>query len=147
MRINYTSCSTKLQQICGILWYLQRYRKKSCQWLLSFWRGKETWTSGTLIPKVSRKFHMTLSCIVLYRYFANRRIMKLSCTTVSIVFYYPVGRLWVKNSAYLLITDGFHSSLVYESKHATAFKAPCSEKQGAFPFLIPMAIICVSTYS
>ena len=67
--------------------------------------------------------------------------------TVSIVSYYPVGRLWVKNSAYLLITDGFHSSLVYESEHATAFKAPCSEKQGAFPFLIPIAIICVSTYS
>ena len=43
--------------------------------------------------------------------------------------------------------DRFHSSLVYESEHATAFKAPCSEKQGAFPFLIPIAIICVSTYS
>ena len=83
-------------------------------------------------------------CIVIL---ANWSITKLSCTTVSIVNYDPVGRLWVKNSAYLLITDGFHSSLVYESEHATAFKAPCSEKQGAFPFLIPIAIICVSTYS
>ena len=33
--------------------------------------------------------------------------MKLSCTTVSIVNYDPVGRLWVKNSAYLLITDDY----------------------------------------
>ena len=39
--------------------------------------------------------------------------MKLSCTTVSIVFYYPVGRLWVKNSAYLLITDGFSLRLPF----------------------------------
>ena len=90
-------------------------------------------------------WHFSASfCIVIL---GNRHTTKLYCTTVSIVSYYPVGRLWVKNSAYLLITDGFHSSLVYESEYATAFKAPCSEKQGAFPFLIPMAIICVSTYS
>ena len=33
--------------------------------------------------------------------------------------YYPVGRLWVKNSAYLLITDGFSLRLPFADPRIT----------------------------
>ena len=69
--------------------------------------------------------------------------MKLSCTTVSIVSYYPVGQLWVKNSEYLLITDAFKTE---EASFQNASSVHLVGQVGLEPTNNGVRVRCLTTW-